>query len=57
MRGCEGARVTTMMVWGWIRCGCGECMICVWCTWFRYCWHYCAMDECGAWDEMSWLSM
>ena len=34
---CEGARVTAMVVWGWMRCGCGECRLCGWYTWFRYC--------------------
>ena len=34
---CEGARLTVMLVWGWTRCGCGECRACGWFTWFRYC--------------------
>ena len=25
LRECESARVTAMSVWGWRRCGCGEC--------------------------------
>ena len=25
-----------MLVWGWMRCGCGECRACGWYTWFRY---------------------
>ena len=37
LRECEGARLTAMLVWGWMRCGCGECMACEWYTWFRYC--------------------
>ena len=28
LRECEGARVTEMLVWGWMRCGCGECSTC-----------------------------
>ena len=36
MRECEGARVTSMIVWGWVRCGCDECMVCGWYTWFKY---------------------
>ena len=32
----QGARVTAMLVWGWMRCGHGECMACGWYTWFRY---------------------
>ena len=28
---CEGAR----LVWGWMRCGCGECRACGWHTCFR----------------------
>ena len=34
---CEGARLTAMLEWGWMRCGCGECRACGWCTWLRYC--------------------
>ena len=37
LRECEGARVTEMLVWGWLRYGCGEYMACGWYTWFRYC--------------------
>ena len=29
LRECEGARLTAMLVWGWMRCSCGEC------TWFN----------------------
>ena len=24
LRKCDGARLTAMLVWGWMRCGCGE---------------------------------
>ena len=30
VRECGGARVTAMVVWGWRRCGCGECKTCGW---------------------------
>ena len=33
LRECEGARVTTILVWGWMRCG--ECRAYVWYTWSR----------------------
>ena len=43
--------MTGMLVWGWMKFGCGECRARGWYTWFRYCvqrsWR--AMDECGAW--------
>ena len=35
LREYDGARLTTMMVWGWMRCG--ECRACRWYTWFRHC--------------------
>ena len=35
LRECDGARLTAMLVWGWMRCG--ECKACGWYTWFRYC--------------------
>ena len=35
LRECE--MLTVMLVWGWMRCGCGECRACGWYTWFRYC--------------------
>ena len=25
--GREGGRVTAVLVWGWVRCGCGECVL------------------------------
>ena len=25
---CEGARETAMLMWGWMRCDCGECRAC-----------------------------
>ena len=28
LRECEGARVTEMLVLGWMRCGCGDCRAC-----------------------------
>ena len=31
---CEGARLTAVLVWGPVRCGCGECVY-EWNTWFR----------------------
>ena len=37
MRECDVTRLTAMLVWGWMRCGYGECRACVWYTWFRYC--------------------
>ena len=37
LRECEGARLTKMLVWGWMRCGYCECRACGWYTWFRYC--------------------
>ena len=37
LRECEGAMVMAMLVWGWIRCDCGEGRACGWFTWFRYC--------------------
>ena len=37
LRECVGSRLTAMLVWGWMRCGCGECRACGWYTWFRYC--------------------
>ena len=37
LRECEGARLTAMLVWGMMRCGCSECMACGWYTLFRYC--------------------
>ena len=36
LRGCDGARLTAMLVWG-MWCGCGECRACGWYTWFMYC--------------------
>ena len=36
LRECEGARLAAMRVWGWMMCG-GECRVCGWYTWFRYC--------------------
>ena len=36
LRECECARVTEMLVWGSMRCGCGECRACGWYK-FRYC--------------------
>ena len=35
LRECDGARLTAMLVWRWMRCG--ECMACGWYTWLRYC--------------------
>ena len=35
LKECDGARLTVMLVWGWIKCG--ECRACGWYTWFRYC--------------------
>ena len=32
LRECEGARLTAILVWGWMRCGCGECRACWWYT-------------------------
>ena len=37
LRKYESARVTAMLLWGWRKCGCGECNSCGWYTWFRYC--------------------
>ena len=37
MRECAGARMTVMLLWGWMRCGCYKCSACGWYTWFRYC--------------------
>ena len=37
LREYEGAMITKCWCGGWIRCGCGECMVCGWYTWFRYC--------------------
>ena len=28
LRECEGARLTSMLMWGWRRCGCGKCKAC-----------------------------
>ena len=36
LRECAEAWLTEMLVWGWMRCGCGECRACGWYTWFRY---------------------
>ena len=36
LRECDGTRLTEMLVWGWMKCGCGECRTCGWYTWFRY---------------------
>ena len=33
LRECDGARLTALLVWGWMRCG--ECGACGWYTWFR----------------------
>ena len=30
LRECEGTRVTAMLVWGRMRCCCGECRACGW---------------------------
>ena len=35
LRECKGARVAGMLVRGWRRCSCGECMSCGWYTWSR----------------------
>ena len=35
LRECEGARVTAILVWGWM--GCGEYRACGWYTWLRCC--------------------
>ena len=35
LRECDGAVLTAMLVWGWMRCG--ERRACGWYTWFRYC--------------------
>ena len=32
----QDARVTEMLVGGWMRCECGEGRACVWYKWFRY---------------------
>ena len=37
LRECDGARLTAMLVWGWMRCGCGEYRACGWYMWFKYC--------------------
>ena len=44
---------------GWMSCGCGEYRACVWYTWLRYCVlrSFCAVDECGGWNERRWWSM
>ena len=36
-RECVGARVTEILMWGWMRCGCCECRACWWYTGFMYC--------------------
>ena len=35
LRECDGARLTAMLMWGWMRCG--ECRAYGWYTWFRHC--------------------
>ena len=30
LRDCDGARVKVMLVWGWMRCGCGGHRACGW---------------------------
>ena len=37
LRECEGARLTEMLVWGWMRCGCDEYRAYGWYRWLRYC--------------------
>ena len=58
LRECDGARLTAILVWGWMRCG--ECRACGWYTLVQVlclAQLMCYGCECGAWDERSWWSM